>query len=67
MIDVTDGGEDEGDNDADTEEGVVIQESAPNNYDAKAKKTMAWEEGELSIINCNCAQIIIIFLYRHAL
>ena len=50
VIDVGDGGEDEEEEDGDTVEGVVVQERVPNDYDAKTKKTVAWQEGELSII-----------------
>ena len=50
VIDVGDGGEEEDEDGGDTVEGVVVQERVPNDYDAKTKKTVAWQEGELSII-----------------
>ena len=31
-------------------EGIVIQQRAANDYNPKTKKTVAWQEGELSII-----------------
>ena len=50
VVDVGNGGEDDDEDGGDTVEGVFIQERPANDYDKKTKKTVPWQEGELSII-----------------
>ena len=50
VLNVGNDGEEDEEDEENTIEGVVIQERAPNDYDRKTKKTVAWQEGELSTI-----------------
>ena len=50
LLDVATVVEEEEDDDGNTIEGVVIQDRPANDYDKKSKKTVDWQEGELSII-----------------
>ena len=50
VLDVGNDDVDKDEEEENTVEGVVIQDRVPNDYDKKTKKTVAWQEGELSIM-----------------
>ena len=49
-VEVVNEGEEDGEDEENTVDGVLIQERPANDYNKKTKKTVAWQEGELSIM-----------------
>ena len=50
VVNVGEDGDEDDDEGENTIDGIVIEERVVNDYDKKTKKTVAWQEGELSII-----------------
>ena len=50
IVNVGEDADEDEDEEENTIEGILIQDRVANDYDKKTKKTVAWQEGELSII-----------------